>query len=73
MNKELTDLNELQHYISILEDWNGKRKYNNYDSLIKDLLVNFGIKIERNIINQLNEPTLDEEILDKELIYRNVC
>lgn len=72
MRDELRNLKELQHCIKLLEDLNGKRQYTNYDSLIKDLLVNFGIKVDRKVINQLNEPTLEEEILDKKLMYRNV-
>ena len=70
--KELKDLKELQRCIDILEDLNGKRKYTNYESLTKDLLEYFGLKIERRVLQQLEEPTLEEEILDKELMYKNV-
>ncbi len=73
MKKQLSELEKLQKYVNILEDLNGKKKYNNYDSLIMDLLVEFGIKIDRQILNELYEPTLEEDIEDRRIIYNNVC
>lgn len=73
MTKQLNDLEKLQFYINLLEDLNDKKKYLNYDSLIKDLLVEFGIKINRSQLNEIYEPTLEENEEDLKIIYRNVC
>lgn len=65
-------LSELQFYVNLLEDINGKKKYNNYDSLKEDLLIEFGIKTTRQELNELYEPNLTEAKLDLKLIYGNL-
>lgn len=73
MKKQQINLSELQFYINILEDLNDKQNYSNYDSLCKDLLVNFGIRITKKEYLQLLEPTAEELAKDLEIMYRNVC
>lgn len=67
---------ELIYYKKTLEDLNGKREYNDYELLKKDLLVEFGIRITtdniRSLLNDLLEiETLEEEEEDLRLIYNN--
>jgi len=65
-------LSELQFYVNLLEDINGKKKYTNYDTLEKDLLIEFGIRTTRQELNELFEPTLEEHELDLKLIYNKL-
>jgi len=65
-------LSELQFYVNLLEDINGKKKYTNYDTLEKDLLIEFGIRTTRQELNELFEPTLEEQELDLKLIYNKL-
>ena len=68
INKTLSDI---QGFVNILEDLNGKKKYTNYNTLCKDLLENFGIKIKIEEIRELYEPTVEELTKDLEIMYRN--
>lgn len=63
---------EIQKYINILEDLNDKEKYS-YNSLVKSLLENFGLRVKLDEIREIYEPTLEE--LEKDLViqYNNVC
>lgn len=68
---------ELVFYAGILEDLNGKKSYSDYEILRKDLLIEFKIKttIEelRSAFNeQLEQPTLEEEVEDLKMMYQNV-
>ena len=56
MNKPIIKNKELNVYINILEDLNGKTKYKNFDNLIKDLLIEFGYKATRQEISNFYEP-----------------
>ena len=62
------NLSELQFYVNLLEDMHGKRKYSNYELLEKDLLIEFGVKTSRTQLNQLFEPTIEED--EKDLIIQ---
>lgn len=64
---------ELQVYIDILNDIEGKNNKKSYSSLVKDLLVNFGIRISVNELNELYEPNLEEIKKDLEIQVNNVC
>jgi len=72
MIKPVTNLSELQAYVNILEDLHGKKKYTNYELLRKDLLIEFRLKIPIEQIRELFEPTVEEEILDREILLKNV-
>lgn len=65
-------LSKLQMYVNILEDLNDKQKYNNYETLCKDLLVNFGIRVKLEEIRELYEPTVEELSRDLEILYNYV-
>lgn len=65
-------LSKLQMYVNILEDLNDKQKYSNYETLCKDLLVNFGIRVKLEEIRELYEPTVEELSTDLEILYNNV-
>ena len=67
----LTNLSELQAYVNILEDYHEK-KYSNYELLKKDLLIEFGIKVTIDSIRKLYEPTIEEDALDKQILYNNI-
>lgn len=70
---------ELIFYINLLEDLNnGKKPYVNYETLRKDLLVEFGVKttienIRKLFKETLSEPTIEDEQEDLKIIYNNVC
>lgn len=67
----VTNLSELQYYVNLLEDYH-ERKYTNYELLRRDLLIEFGVKVSREEIQQMYEPTIDEEVEDMSILYRNV-
>lgn len=67
----ITNLSELQFYVNLLEDYHEK-KYINYELLRKDLLVEFGVRITIKEIHQLYEPTIEEEVEDISILYRNI-
>jgi len=69
---------ELVFYKNILEDLNGKREYENYQKLKDDLLIEFKIRVSiekiKELLNELLEqPTLEEEVEDLQILYSNVC
>ncbi|TXG84982.1 MAG: hypothetical protein E6R13_02435 [Spirochaetes bacterium] len=72
MSKLITNLSELQLYVNLLEDLNGKKKYTNYELLKKDLLIEFSVNVTIEQIRLLYEPTVEEEIRDREILLRNV-
>lgn len=72
MSKLITNLSELQLYVNLLEDLNGKKKYTNYELLKKDLLIEFSVNVTIKQIRLLYEPTVEEEIRDREILLRNV-
>ena len=63
---------KIQYYIDVLNDLNGKNKLS-YNSLVKDLLETFGLKITIKQIEELYEPSIEELETDLEIQYRNVC
>ncbi len=67
----ITNLSELQFYVNLLEDYHEK-KYTNYELLRKDLLIEFGVRITIEEIHQLYEPTIEEEVEDISILYRNI-
>lgn len=72
MSKLVTNLSELQLYVNLLEDLNGKKKYTNYELLKKDLLIEFSVSVTIEKLRLLYEPTVEEEIRDREILLRNV-
>lgn len=72
MSKLVTNLSELQLYVNLLEDLHGKKKYTNYELLKKDLLIEFSVSVTIEEIRLLFEPTVEEEIRDREILLRNV-
>ena len=56
MKKSITD-EELNMYIKILEDYN-ESKYKDYKKLVDDLLIEFGVKVTKERILELEEINL---------------
>lgn len=73
LTKKPINYSDLQYYMNILEDLNRTMEKKSYSSLVKDLLVNFGIKITVQELNELYEPSIDELEKDLEIQMRNVC
>lgn len=71
MRKINPSLSELQLYINLLEDLNEK-KYSDYELLRRDLLIEFGVKVDRQQLNVLFEPTIEESERDLKLMWNNV-
>ena len=65
MKKSITD-EELNMYIKILEDYN-ESKYKDYKKLVDDLLIEFGGKVTKERILELEEINLLVE--DVKIIY----
>ena len=65
MKKSITD-EELNMYIKILEDYN-ESKYKDYKKLVDDLLIEFGVKVTKERILELEEINLLVE--DVKIIY----
>lgn len=65
-------LSELQFYVNLLEDYNEK-KYSDYELLRRDLLIEFSIKVDRQQLNELFEPTITESEEDIKQMWKNVC
>lgn len=68
---------EFRAYIRILEDLNGKKPYTDYELLKKDLLIEFGIRITLSEIRELLDelldiPSLEEEVEDLQIMYKNI-
>ncbi len=68
---KIETLSELQLYINLLEQLRGF-VYNNYDELIKDLKYEFGILVTIDELNRIYEPTMEEDLLDKQELLKNI-
>ena len=68
---EITNLSELQLYVNLLEDLHEKN-YTNYELLKRDLLIEFGVRVTMEEIRELYEPTVEEEVLDRQILYNNI-
>jgi len=68
---KIEDITELELYINELKAHN-KKVYLNSDELIKDLKYEFNITTTKEQIDKVYSPNLDENILDLQLIYKNV-
>lgn len=65
-------VSELELYVNQLQR-DKKKIYNDYEELIKDLKHEFNIITTKQQLDYLYSPTLEEEIVDMELILKNVC
>lgn len=68
---KIEDITELELYINELKAHN-KKVYLNSDELIKDLKYEFNITTTKEQIDKVYTPNLDENILDLQLIYKNI-
>jgi len=68
---KIEDITELELYINELKAHN-KKVYLNSDELIKDLKYEFNITTTKEQIDKVYSPNLDENILDLQLIYKNI-
>lgn len=68
---KIETLSELQLYINLLE-CQKNIKYSDYNKLIKDLKYEFNINVTIGEINRIYEPTVDEEVLDREWLLKNI-
>ncbi len=64
-------LSELQMYINFLEQFNNI-VYTNHQKLIEDLKREFNINVTEEELNRIYEPTIDEEILDRSVLLKNI-
>jgi hypothetical protein len=68
---KIETLSELQIYINLLEQDKNKT-YTNYNELIKDLKYEFNINVTMDEINRIYEPTIEEDVLDREILLKNI-
>lgn len=68
---KIETLSELQLYINLLEQTKGII-YSDYNKLIEDLKIEFNINVTMNEINRIYEPSIDEELLDREILLKNI-
>jgi hypothetical protein len=71
MSKKVANLSELQLYVNLINDLH-ETTVTNYKELKKQLLIEFGVDVEIKQLEQLYEPTVEEEIRDREILLRNV-
>lgn len=65
------NLSELQLYINLLQvQYN--RVLNDYEEIIKLLKLEFNIHCKISDLNALYEPTVEEDVKDLEVLYRNI-
>ncbi len=64
------NLSELELYCKLVED-DSKVKLSDED-MVKMLKIEFNINVNINVLQRMREPFYEDEVLDKELIYRNV-
>lgn len=67
----MDSLDELQLYVNLLEQHKNK-KYHDYQLLIKDLKYEFNITTSLGQVRELYEPTVEEDELDREIMYKNI-
>lgn len=72
MSRITKNLSELQFFVNLLEDMHGKKKYSDYELLVQDLLIEFGIISTRKELIELFEPTEDEIRRDLVIQMNNV-
>ncbi len=68
---KIETLSELQLYINLLSQSNNK-VYTDYNELIKELKYEFNIIVTKEELDRIYSPTIDEEILDKETLLKNI-
>lgn len=68
---KMETLDELQLYVNLLETQKNK-KYTDYELLVKDLKYEFNIDVSLKQIRELYEPTVEEDSLDKQILYNNI-
>ena len=68
---KIEDVSELELYINQLKQQTGK-PYTNWSELIKDLKYEFNINTTLEQINEVYSPSLEESVLDLELMYKNI-
>jgi hypothetical protein len=67
----IENLSELQLYINLLQvQYN--RILNDYEEIIKLLKLEFNIDCKIEDLNALYEPTVEEDVIDLELLYKNI-
>lgn len=64
-------LSELQLYINLLQQ-DKNIVYTDNNKLIADLKKEFNITVTIDQLNKLYDPTIDEEIIDKQVLLRNI-
>jgi len=64
------NLSELELYCKLVED-NSKVKLDDKD-MARMLKIEFNINVSIDVLKRMKEPFYEDEVLDKELIYRNV-
>ena len=68
---KIDDLSELQLYINFIQAKHNK-VYTDYNEIIRLLKSEFNINSSLHQLNQLYEPTIDEETKDLEQLWKNI-
>lgn len=68
---KIETLSELQLYINLLSQTNNKI-YTDYNELIKELKYEFNILVTKEQLDRIYEPTIEEDLLDKQLLLKNI-
>lgn len=62
---------ELDLYRGIIKDLHDGKELG-YSELERELLINFGIRITKKELIQLDEPTMLDSLVDLKIQYRNI-
>lgn len=68
---KIDNLSELQLYINFIQVKNNKI-YKDYNEIISLLKLEFGVDTTIQQLNELFEPTMDEETRDLEQLWKNI-
>lgn len=67
----IQQVSELELYVILLQNQK-KKVYTKYSELIEDLKYEFNISTTREQLDRMYSPTVEDESIDRALIYKNV-
>lgn len=68
----MESLSELQMYVNLLEKQRNREYNGDYNKLVKDLKYEFNIDTTVDQLQVLFDPTVEEEMLDRQITYNNI-
>ncbi len=71
INSKNISIEELNYYIKILNDFNENNSLS-YSELSNELLVNFKLKISKEELYQMLDTTIQDDVTDLIIIYKNI-